>query len=113
MAKYQNASDAVQGMPPYSGVIRDDGRWCPNMAGNKDYAEYVAWAKDAKNKADPYKSPADGGVAIKLQEGEEAVGAMVDSLPPEPEPKPAAPPAPPASPPPATGASGASGPTRK
>jgi len=84
MAKYQHASDAIEGMPPFSGVIRDDGKWVANMAANPDWQEYLEWAKDPKNHPDPYKSPANGGVAIKLEEGQLPYGAMVDSMPPEP-----------------------------
>jgi hypothetical protein len=87
-ANYQHASDSVKGMPPYSGVIRADGRWVPCAAGNEDWAEYLEWAKDEKNQPDPYRSPEEGGVVIKLQEGEVAVGSMLDSMPPEPEPTP-------------------------
>ena len=106
-AKYQYPSDGQPGMPPYSGVIRGDGRWVPNDKDNEDWQEYLEWAKDPNNHCDPYRSPADGGVAIKLQEGEEAVGCMVDSLPPEPttssaKPEQFGPPAPPAHTPPPT-----------
>src|SRR5262245_3307119 len=86
MAEYQLPSDGVNGRP-YSGVIKSDGTWVPCAAENEDWDAYVEWAGDySKNKPDPYRSPADGGVAIKLAEGQEAVGAMLDSLPPEPEP---------------------------
>jgi len=103
MAKYQHASDAVAGMPPFSGVIRSDGKWVANMATSEDWEEYLDWARDGKNHPDPYKSPSDGGVVIKLEEGQVAYGAMLDSLPPEPTtgsepPKPAQAPPPPSAP---------------
>jgi len=85
-APYQLPSDGVGGRP-YSGVIKSDGTWVPCAADNEDWDEYVEWAGDySKNHPDPYRSPADGGVAIKLAEGQVAVGAMLDSMPPDPPP---------------------------
>src|SRR5262245_30175901 len=82
MAEYQLPSDGVNGRP-YSGVIKSDGTWVPCAADNEDWDAYVEWVGDySKNHPDPYRAPADGGVAIKLKEGEVAVGAMLDSLPP-------------------------------
>lgn len=106
---YQDASDAVPGMNPYSGVIRDDGRWVACAANSDLWDEYLTWAETETNKRLPFKSPADGGYVIKLQEGEEAYGSMLDSLPPEGEtvtPGPMQPPPPPpagAMPPPPSG----------
>jgi len=102
MAEYQLPSDGFDGRA-YSGVIKSDGTWVPCEADNEDWQEYEKWVNDPKadppNKPDPYRSPADGGVAIKLKEGEEAVGCMVDSLPPEPATKPPEQMGPPAPPP--------------
>lgn len=93
-APYQLPSDGHDGRA-YSGVIKSDGTWVPCEAGNEDWEEYQKWVNDPKadppNRPDPYRSPRDGGVTIKLAEGQEAVGCMLDSLPPEPA-KPATPP---------------------
>lgn len=80
MAKYQLASDGYDGTAR-SGVIRDDGKWIPAEAGNPDWYEYVAWLEESPdNNPDGYRSVANGGVAIKLEENQSAVGAMLDSL---------------------------------
>lgn len=82
---YQLASDGFWGNA-YSGVIRTaDGAWCPCEYGNADWQGYMDWfAQSLSNRADPWRSPADGGVAIVLKPGQEAVGSMLDSLPPDP-----------------------------
>jgi len=80
MAKYQLAADAYEGKP-YSGVIRDDGKWIPCEAGNGDWYEYLDWVHaDEKNRPDPFKSVEDGGIEIKLVEHQKAVGSMVRSV---------------------------------
>lgn len=79
MAKYQHASDFVEGNPPYSGVIRDDGQWVANKSHSKDWDDYLEWAKD--NDTAPYLSPRNGGMALKLNDGDDAIGSMLDSLP--------------------------------
>ena len=84
MAEYQHASDWYPGKPPFSGVIRTgDGRWIANQAVDEspEWAEYLEWAKVEGNNTDPYLHPGYGGATIVLQEGEEPVGVMLDSLP--------------------------------
>ena len=106
-APYQLAHDGFDGKA-FSGVIKADGTWVPCMADCKDWDEYVKWVSDPKadppHVPDPWKSPEDGGVAIKLTEDEVAVGSMLMSLPVHKEAPPAHTPPPahvPPSPPPA------------
>ena len=83
MAEYQHASDAFDGTAR-SGVIRTlDGRWiaCGAEDVSPDWDTYVTWRDTMGSVTDPYKPPLQGGVAIVLQEGEEAIGSMLDSLP--------------------------------
>jgi len=84
-AAYQLAWDGYDGMA-FSGVIKADGTWVPCAAENTDWDAYQTWVGDKTasppNKPDPWRAPADGGVAIKLAEGQEAVGSMLYSLPP-------------------------------
>lgn len=77
---YQHASDSHGGQA-YSGVVRADGRWVACMAGSQDWLDYQAWVAIEPNITDVYTAPADGGVAIVLQQDEVAVGSMLDSLP--------------------------------
>lgn len=86
--QFQLASDGFWQVA-YSGVIKSDGTWCPCAHGNEDWQDYMDWyGQSVDNRADPWLSPADGGVAIKLKEGEVPVGTMFDSLPPDWQPAP-------------------------
>jgi hypothetical protein len=81
MATYQLAADAIAGKA-YSGVIRTaDGRWVANAAGSSDWADYITWLETPANVPDSYKSPSEGGATIVLEEGQEAFGAMLPSMP--------------------------------
>jgi hypothetical protein len=82
-AQYQHASDYVSGQPPYSGVIRADGKWVACAADSQDWTDYLTWAETEGNVPDPYLNPAQGGVKIVLEEGQVPYGSMLDSLPPE------------------------------
>lgn len=82
-AQYQHASDWVSGAPPYSGVIRADGKWVACAADSQDWTDYLTWAETEGNVPDPYLNPAQGGVKIVLEEGQVPYGVMLDSLPPE------------------------------
>ena len=81
--QYQHASDYTPGSPPYSGVIRADGKWVACAADSPDWDEYLEWAKTEGNVPDPYLHPSQGGVAIVLEEGQVPYGVMLDSIPPE------------------------------
>lgn len=85
MAEYQHASDWIPGTStPYSGVIRtSDGKFipCQATAESQDWADYLAWAAVEGNVTDPYLAPEAGGAVLTLEEGEEPVGTMNDSLP--------------------------------
>ena len=79
-AEYQLASDGYDGSAR-SGVIRADGKWVPAEAGNPDWYAYMQWLReDEENRPAPYASPRDGGVAIKLEPNQSAVGVMKDSI---------------------------------
>jgi hypothetical protein len=89
-SKYQLPSDGYD-RQARSGVIRSDGKWIACAADSKDWDEYEAWLKEdpEKNRPDPYRSPEDGGVVIKLEKDQVPVGVMLNSLLPPEEPKPA------------------------
>lgn len=90
--RYQLASDGYDGVAR-SGVIRSDGKWVPCEAGNPDWHEYCDWvaASDDNNPA-PFRAPRDGGVAIKLDPNQSAVGSMRDSVDDDDMPQPPPPP---------------------
>jgi hypothetical protein len=78
--KYQLPSDGFDGTAR-SGVIRSDGKWIPAEAGNPDWYEYVKWLEESPdNNPDPFLSPDDGGVEIKLEDNQSAVGSMIPSV---------------------------------
>ena len=78
--KYQLASDGYDGVAR-SGVIRADGKWIPCEAGNPDWHEYCDWlAASEDNNPAPFRSPEDGGMVIKLDPNQSAVGSMLDSI---------------------------------
>ena len=78
--KYQLASDGYDGVA-YSGVIRSDGKWVPAEAGNPDWHEYCDWLHESEdNVPAPFRSVRDGGLAIKLEPNQSAVGSMLDSV---------------------------------
>lgn len=80
MAEYQLPSDAFDGVAR-SGVIRGDGKWIPCEAGNPDWYEYVKWLEASPdNNPEPFRRVEHGGVAIKLEDDQSAVGSMVDSV---------------------------------
>jgi hypothetical protein len=81
MAAYQHASDFIPDHPPFSGVIMG-GKWVPVAADNEDWQAYLEWAAaDPANVPDPWLPLSQGGIAIVLEEGQVAVGVMLDSLP--------------------------------
>jgi hypothetical protein len=83
--QYQLPSDGFD-HHAYSGVIKSDGTWIPCEHDNEDWAKYEAWLAEDKqppNVPDVYRSPADGGVTIKLKKDQVPVGVMLDSLSPE------------------------------
>lgn len=80
MAEYQLASDGYDGVAR-SGVIRGDGKWIPCEAGNPDWYEYVKWLEASPdNNPEPWRRVEHGGLAIKLEDDQSAVGAMLDSV---------------------------------
>lgn len=79
-AEYQLASDGYDGVAR-SGVIRKDGKWVPAEAGNPDWYAYCQWLHESEdNNPAPFASPRDGGIAIKLEPNQSAIGSMLDSV---------------------------------